>query len=148
MSRTNFVSMYKHLLSKPEQKLFQKIVADKLILSKMGLNKKTPFFRYGYGSDEHHAGPTVAAWLAAIIKGNDLLSRHHQKDSDLSGAMGKKTIAKKGKHKGLVQFEARNTRGGAFEVAAKWTDYAKKQFDAAAAERPRPAGKGKTGLKY
>jgi hypothetical protein len=145
MSRTNFASMYKVLLTKEEKALFKKIVASGAILREMGLTKKSRVFVKGYGKQKHYSGPTVHEWLAGIISGRDALS-----GGGLSAAMGRFDIEKrKGKKDtGLVKFETRNTQMGAFKPADQWKDYALLLFWKANLARPRATGKGETGLEW
>jgi hypothetical protein len=148
MSRTNFASMYKVLLTKEEKALFKKIVSSGAILTEMGLTKKSRVFVKGYGSHARHAGPTVNEWLTGIIGGNDRLSV--SSGNDLSAAMGRFDIEKrKGKKDtGLVKFETRNTQMGAFKIADEWKDYALLLFGKANLARPRATGKDETGLEW
>ena len=67
MSRTDFSSIYRRLLSKKEQSLFTNIVEKDGILNQLGLNRKSPFFIKGYGMKQHHSGPTVYQWLVGIL---------------------------------------------------------------------------------
>ena len=149
MNRTNFASIRNNLLSPQEKALFRTLVMGGGILSELGLSKNAHFFRYGYGTPVHFAGPTVHQWLVGIANGRDLLSGRFQPGKGLSGAMGKELIEKSGKHAGLVRFEARASHSplGIWRTADKWVEFGRKQFEVAAAERPRDSGKGETGLK-
>lgn len=136
MSRTNFASMYKVLLTEKEKKLFQKIVKTDVILNEMGLNQQSPFFIKGYGSERHEAGSTVHEWLSGILSGVDLLSARQGKG--LSAAMGRYDVEKDGKDRWLVKFEVRNTafdprntKKGAWREAKDWVQYAFDLFDMA-----------------
>lgn len=132
MSRTNFASMYKVLLSDKEKRLFQTIVKDDAVLKEMGLDRKSPVFIKGYETKHHEPGPTVYQWLAGITKGVDLLSV--QSGKNLSTAMGRYNVeTRKGKKdRWLVKFETRNTVLGAVGIKAKdWVTYAQKLFDQA-----------------
>jgi hypothetical protein len=144
MSRTDFSSMYRSLLSEPEQDLFKTIVRRRIILTEMGLTRRTPFFPKGYGAG--HRGPTVHQWLTGIYQGKDLLSSNTGRG--LSAAMGKFSVqTEKGKKDtGLVKFETRNRLGGAWRTANKWEKYALDRFKSALKKRSRPTGKGETGL--
>jgi hypothetical protein len=144
MSRTDLSSMHGSLLSRAERRLFKKIVRNAVIISEMGLTKRTPFFVKGYGAG--FRGPTVHAWLTGISKGKDLLSVNTGKG--LSAAQGRFRVQKrKGKKDtGLVKFETRNREAGAFATAKDWEDHAFKLFESAATKRARQTGKGKTGL--
>jgi hypothetical protein len=153
LSRTNFASMYKSLLSSKEQALFVKSVDKDLILNELGLDRKSPFFKSGYGTGTHQTGPTVYKWLRSI----------HQRSKDLlsppaggSAAMGRFPVKRSGKHKNLVRFETRATErkfkdpsikalpaatGGFLNIrvqpASNWVAYAKELFEAAAVDRKR-----------
>ena len=118
----------------------------RIILTAMGLTRRTPFFVAGFGTHGHHAGPTVAAWLAGIPKGVDRLSVHS--DSALSSAQGRHDVnTKRGKKDTrLVKFEVRNTVLGAFKPASEWVSYARDRFTEAATLRKRKTGKKETGL--
>lgn len=132
MSRTNFASMHKVLLTGKEKSLFEKIVKNDSLLKEMGLDRKSPFFIKGYGTKGHEPGPTVHQWLAGIVKGVDVLSARSGKG--LSAAMGRYNVeTRKGKKdQWLVKFETRNTILGAVEIKAKdWVTYASKLFDQA-----------------
>ncbi|WP_306534552.1 hypothetical protein [Geobacter sp.] len=132
MSRTNFASMHKVLLTGKERKLFEKIVKNDAVLKEMGLDRKSPLFIKGYGTKHHEPGPTVYQWLAGIAKGVDLLSARSGKS--LSAAMGRYNVeTRKGKKdQWLVKFETRNTVLGAVGIKAKdWVTYAQKLFDTA-----------------
>ena len=132
MSRTNFASMYKVLLTDKEKRLFEKIVKNDSVLKEMGLNRKSPLFIKGYGTKRHEPGPTVHQWLAVIVRGVDLLSV--QSGKGLSAAMGRYNVeTRKGKKdRWLVKFETRNTTIGATGIEAKdWVKYASKLFEQA-----------------
>jgi hypothetical protein len=149
MSRTNFASMYKTLLSADEKKLFDSIVSSEIILKEMALTKKSPFFIKGYGQDSPQKGPTVHQWLTSIRAGNDLLAAGI--GPGLSAAMGRFPVETKAGEKdtGLVKFETRNrptAAGGAFREAKDWVTYAHDLFKEAVRLRPRKVGKGETGL--
>jgi D-alanyl-D-alanine carboxypeptidase len=145
MSRTNFASMYKVLLTEKEKGVLQKIVNDELLLKEMGLNRKSPVFVRGYGKMKpglpltRYAGPTVHGWLGGIVSGMDVLSV--QSGKGLSAAMGRYNVeTRRGRNdRWLVKFETRNTILGAVEIGSKdWVKYAKKLFDQAS-ERERDA---------
>jgi len=150
MSRTNFASMYKTLLSPDEKKLFNSIVSGGIILTEMGLTKKSPFFVKGYGKDSpQKPGPTVNEWLTGITKGSDVLA--HGTGPGISAAMGRFQVQTKPGEKdtNLVKFETRNrpnAAGGAFRNAKDWVTYAHDLFTQAVKLRPRKQGKGETGL--
>ena len=149
MSRTNFASMYKTLLSADEKKLFDSIVSGGIILTEMGLTKKSPFFIKGYGSESPQKGPTVNQWLSGITKGSDLLA--HGTGPGLSAAMGRSSVETKAGQNDtrLVKFETRNrplAAGGAFREPKDWEKYAHDLFKEAIKLRPRKTGKGETGL--
>jgi hypothetical protein len=148
MSRTSFSAMYHSLLSKKEQALFRKIVNTDALLTELGLTRTSPFFKKGYGTGTHQAGPTVYAWLRSI----------HQKSRDKlsppvggSAAMGRFGVKRSGKHKNLVRFETRSTdrtfkdpaikklpgRTIRSQPASNWVAYAKELFEAAATDRKR-----------
>ncbi len=146
LSRTDFSSIYRTLLNRTERRLFRRILKRRIILTEMGMNRRTPFFVAGFGSHGHHAGPTVAAWLAGIPRGVDRLSV--QSDPALSSAQGRHDVnTKRGKKDTrLVKFEVRNTVLGAFKPASDWIDYAHDRFIEAATLRTRKTGKKETGL--
>jgi predicted small secreted protein len=132
MSRTNFASIYRWLLTEKEKKLFQKIVKTDAILKEMGLDRESPVFIKGYGTERHEPGPTVYKWLSGIPKGVDLLSTLSGKG--LSAAMGRYSVeTRKGKKdRWHVKFETRNTTMGAVRIKARdWVKYASKLFDLA-----------------
>jgi hypothetical protein len=140
MNRTNFASIYKELLSADEKKLFNAIVRDGVILTKMGLTKKSPFFVKGYGTASPQKGPTVHAWLTGIVGGKDLLAAGT--GPGLSAAMGrfKVNMTPGKKDTGLVKFEGRArpvAAGGVHANAADWETYAHDLFQQAVALRPR-----------
>jgi len=144
MSRTDFGSIYKSLLSKRERALFARMVHDKAngILPMLGLDKKTPFFVQGHGG-RNSPNPTVFNWLKGITKGKDLL-----KGKGFSAAMGRFRVEKETKkHKGLVRYETRRTTGNS-EKASGWKSHAFALFLSAIRRRFRDPGKGKTGLKF
>lgn len=139
MSRTNFASIFKVLLTDKEKRLFEKIVKNDSVLKEMGLDRKSPVFIKGYGTKKHEPGPTVHEWLAGIASGVDLLSVRSGKS--LSAAMGRYNVeTRKGeKDRWLVKLETRNTILGATGIEAKdWTKYASKLFDLAS-KRERDA---------
>jgi hypothetical protein len=142
MSRTNFSAIYGRLLSKKEQALFKKIIQSGALLKELGLDRKDRVFVKGYGKVKHRSGPTVYQWLKSIYQGKDMLA-------GLSAAMGRYDVeTRKGKKDtGLVKFETRNTRLGAWKNASEWWTYASGLFDAARTLRPRPSGRSETGLK-
>lgn len=147
MNRTHFASIYKSALNSTEQSLFRRFVSrsESLLLTKLGLGRDSLFFIHGQGTSRNPINPKILTWLEGIPNGKDLLS---SRDSSgrLSGAMGRFKIDQEtGKQKGLVRYEVRSTPGNSAD-AAKWSDYAKKQFDEAKRRRPRPNGKGETGL--
>jgi hypothetical protein len=132
MSRTNFASMHKVLLTDKEKRLFEKIVKNDSVLQEMGLDRKSPVFIQGYGTKHHEPGPTVYQWLAGIVRGVDLLSVQSVKS--LSAAMGRYNVETRNgkKDRWMVKFETRNTILGAVEIEAKdWVKYASKLFDTA-----------------
>lgn len=142
MSRTNFGSMFKSM-SKAEQQLFTKMVLDKKngFLPKMGVSSSTKVFAV---RDAKDFNPTIYNWLVGITKGKDILSV--QTSTSLPAAMGRFNIEdEKGKHKGLIRYEARKVGGNSAD-AINWEKYAFKQFKAAMDNRSRPTGKNQTGL--
>lgn len=130
MSRTNFASMYKELLTKKEKKLFQKIVKTDVILREMGLNQQSPVFIKGYGTERYQPGPTVHKWLSEILRGKDLLA---ERGKGLSAAMGRYDVetGEGKKDRWLVKFETRNTIMTRVIEAKGWVKYASKLFDLA-----------------
>ncbi len=139
MSRSNFASMYKVLLTEKDRRLFETIVKNDSVLEKMGLDRKSPVFIKGYGTKKHEPGPTVHEWLAGIVRNVDLLSVRSGKG--LSAAMGRYNVeTRKGKKdRWLVKFETRNTTIGTTGIEAKdWVQYASKLFDLAS-KRERDA---------
>lgn len=142
LSRTHFGSMYKSM-SKKEQTLFKQMVYDKKsgIIPTMGLTNSSKFFKDGTGTGYN---PTVYSWLVSITQGKDNLST--QSGNKLPAAMGRFNMDKeKGKHQGLVRFEARKEPGNSAKLE-DLDDHAFSQFMAAAKNRSRPKGKNKTGL--
>lgn len=142
MSRTNFGSMFKSM-SKEEQALFTKMVLDKKsgFLAKMGVSSSTKVFAVRGPKDFN---PTIYNWLVGITKGKDILSV--QTSTSLPAAMGRFNIEdEKGKHKGLIRYEARKVSGNSAD-AVNWEKYAFDQFKAAMENRKRPTGKNQTGL--
>lgn len=142
MSRTSFGSMFKSM-SKPEQELFTKLVMDKKdgILGTMHLTTSSKIFVDGTATGYN---PTVNEWLVSITKGNDALSV--QSGEALPGAMGRFNIEdEKGKHKGLVRYEARKVMGNS-QPDSLWETHALAQFESAMNDRSRPTGKNETGL--
>lgn len=141
MSRTNFASIYRELLTQKEKKLLEKIVTTDAILKELGLDRTIRFFKNGYGSDpaDQHTGPTVYEWLSKIPRGVDLLSAA-QGGSRLSAAMGRYRVdTKKGeKDRWHVKFETRGTRMGRVREAKDWVKYASDLFDLAS-KRERDA---------
>jgi len=147
MSRTSFASMFGQLLTSDEKKLFTKIVESDSILQAVGLNRQSPFFIKGYGTDEagDHAGPRVYEWLKGIYSGKDLLSG--RSGSGLSAAMGRYDVEIRDgkKDQWLVKFETRNTvkfetwnpGRGAWVKAAEWPAYASRLYKLAAERRTR-----------
>lgn len=138
MSRTNFASMHRKLLSDKEKKLFQKIVNTNGIfkVKEMGLSQQSRVFIEGYGTKKNELGPTVHEWLSGIPRGVDLLSVRQGKN--LSAAMGRYDVEKDGKDRWLVKFEVRNTafdprntKKGAWREAKDWVHYAFDLFDMA-----------------
>jgi hypothetical protein len=139
MSRTSFSSLYKELLSKEQKSLFTKIIKNDVILNKMqmGLNRKSQFFKDGYGNNSR-AGPTIYDWLVSIIRGQDLLSDQY---SRLSDAMGKYNVETKTNKKGdkwLIKFETRGTILGREKEANNWVSYASMIYKLASERRRRP----------
>ena len=157
MSRTNFSSIYKTLLSKDEQKLFVKIVKSKAILAEVGATTSTLVYPLGFKGYKS-PGPKMHEWLVSIHStGRDLLSSLGG-DNRAMGRFNVETTAGK-KDTNLVKFEARATSGHDQErpvvdkrhpttgVLQKggWVHFAEEVFKAAATNRPRT---GKTALKY
>lgn len=144
LSRTHFGSMFK-TMSKEEQAIFTQMVKDKKkgILSALGLTTSSKLFVDGTGTGYN---PTVNAWLESITLGSDILSV--QSGKALPAAMGRFNVSEeKGKHKGLVRFEARNEPDN-FPIIGKWDDHAKRHFGNAMKKRNRPTDKGGTGLEW
>jgi hypothetical protein len=144
MSRTNFSSIYKQLLSKDEQKLFKAIVKSDGLLKELGVTRKDRVFPRGFKGYKS-PGPTIYAWLVSIYsQSRDLLS-------SLGGdnrAMGRFNVetAKGKKDTNLVKFEARATSGHvANRPLGGWVPFAEEVFKAAHTKRPRT---GKTKLIY
>ncbi|MFC7724176.1 DUF4157 domain-containing protein [Nocardioides sp. GCM10028917] len=147
MSRTHLGSVHKHVLTDEERALFRRFVADAqpLLLDKLGLTTRSKFFVHGHGGS-NDANPEVLAWLKGLTHNRDLLSALHHGRGEISGAMGKFRVDKEEKeHKGMVRFEVRITAGNVAK-ASKWEEFGKTHFLAAMKDRPRPAGKGETGL--
>lgn len=148
MSRTHLGSVHKHVLTDEERELFRRFVADAqpLLLDKLGLTKRSKFFVHGHGGS-NKANPEILAWLNGLTHHRDLLSALHHGRGEISGAMGKFRVNEEEKEqKGLVRFEVRITAGNVAK-ASKWEEFGKTHFLAAMRDRPRPTGKGETGLK-
>jgi len=144
MSRTNFSSIYKQLLSKDEQELFKAIVKSDGLLKELRVTRKDRVFPRGFKGYKS-PGPTIYAWLVSIhSQSRDLLS-------SLGGdnrAMGRFNVetAKGKKDTNLVKFEARATSGHvAYRPLGGWVPFAEEVFKAAHTKRPRT---GKTKLIY
>ena len=138
MNRTHFGSIHVHLLSKGEKAAFKRFVnnAQKLFLDDLGIKSTDRFFKYGHGAGKKSPNPRINEWLAGIIAGADLISALDT-TGPISGSMGKfKAGEEKGKNKGLVRFEVRNTAGNEAKVW-DWVTYAKDRFDGAVTNRQR-----------
>lgn len=139
LSRTDFASMYR-LLSRTERQAFKRLVGENVIAHALGVGPRARVYVKGYGTDQHHAGPTVRQWLRGIIAGKDLLSTRRRARragrperggrAGISGAQGRHKVDKRRgkKHTGLVRFEARGSRTGHWETADKWEQYARRRF--------------------
>jgi hypothetical protein len=148
MSRTDLGSVHEYVLNDEERELFSRFVADAqpLLLDKLGLAKRAKFFVYGHGGSKR-ANPQILTWLKELTRDRDILSALSYERGDISGAMGKFRVnEEKKEQKGLVRLEVRFTSGNIVK-ASKWEAFGKRQFLAAMRKRPRPAGKGETGLK-
>ncbi len=140
MSRTNFSSIYRKLLSKTvERPLFRKIVKSNAIPKELGMKPNSLIFPKGFVGRKS-PGPKIREWLISIHKnGRDRLSF-------LGGdnrAMGRFNVDKrKGKkHSNLVKFEARATSGhDRTRPVTEWVDFAEEVFKAAHANRSRTGG--------
>jgi hypothetical protein len=144
LSRTHFGSMFKSM-SKEEQRMFKQMVKDKKkgILASLGLTTSSKLFVDGTATGYN---PTVNAWLESIAVGSDILSVQSKKA--LPAAMGRYNVnEEKGKHEGLVRFEARNEPDN-FPKLWKWDDHAKKHFANAMKKRERSTKNGGTGLEW
>lgn len=144
MSRTNFSSIYKRLLSKDERKLFRKIIKRNAIPKELGLRPKSRVFPAGF-IGRKSPGPNIREWLVSIYsQKRDLLS-------SLGGdnrALGRFNVEmEKGKkHTNLVKFEARATGGHTqSRPVTEWVAFAEEVFKAAYANRSRT---GSTELVY
>jgi len=156
MSRTNFSSIFRTLLSKKERALFKKIVKTGGVLKELGVTRKTRVFPPGFVGRKS-PGPTIHKWLVSIhSKSRDLLS-------SLGGdnrAIGRFDVETKGgkKDTNLVKFEARGSAGHVQSRPAEdkkdvhgvvvlggWVAFAEEVFKAAHANRPRTGG---TELRY
>jgi hypothetical protein len=130
MSRTNFGSLFKQLLSADEQALFKTMVgnparpADNPILTELEppinadratfgrplltLTRSTRFFSLQVGPEERTFGPSIYKWLLNITRGTDLLSGEQKGISDAMSA--KRVLTKLGdKDYRRAQFEVRAT---------------------------------------
>lgn len=144
MSRTHMGSIYTHVLTSDEQRLFDAFVANAqvLLLDELGLSKDSRFFVHGQGGS---VNPRVLSWLKELKRGRDSLSSL-QSVKGISDAMGAHSVGEeRGKEKGLVRFEVRMTAKPE-QVASNWEEYGRNQFTAAMTGRPRPTGEGGTGL--
>lgn len=150
MSRTNFSSIYRTLLSSKgqklskEQKLFIKIVKSNVIPKELGLKPKSRIFPKGF-IGRKSPGPKIREWLVSIYnEKRDLLSSLGG-DNRALGRFNVDTTPGK-KHTNLVKFEARATSGHtASRPVTEWVTFAKEVFKAAHANRPRT---GSTELIY
>ncbi len=164
MSRTNFKSIYRKLLSNDERSLFREIVRKDAIPIELGFKPGDLIFPSGF-IGKKSPGPTIREWLKSIIskKGN------RDRLSSLGGdnrALGRFNVNTRGgtKHQNLVRMEVRAT-GKTFsktsgivpidvksinpkapskllnvrvQPANKWVDYVTELFKSAASLRPRP----------
>ena len=152
MSRTNFSSMFKELLSEDEKKLFVKIVKDRLITKELGVRGNPRVFPAGF-TGRSFPGPRIQEWLVSIH------STSRDRLSSLGGdnrAMGRWNVeSEEGKKDtDLVKFEARATSGhrqtrpvvDKTDVATGvvtlggWVAFAKEVFKAAHSHRARTDG--------
>lgn len=121
MSRTNFASIFRNLLTTREKELFKRIVSTDAILDDLStheftadpLTRRSRFFKHGHGGARASRTPTIHAWLRSIHrqgekrKGKDLLSPP-QFGSAAMGVFGVESDPGK-KDTGLVKFELRST---------------------------------------
>lgn len=155
MSRTNFASMYRHLLSADEQQMWKDMVSGEVLLKRFGDDKKTMLFPKSYKGLKA-PGPTIHAWLVSIHTQGDAAvaakaaAEPHDLLSSQGGdnrAIGRFDVNPKNN---LVRFEARSTSGHnaqrrkAFPPGG-WAAFAEEVFKAAATNRPRA---GKTAMVY
>jgi hypothetical protein len=150
MSRTNFASIYQHLLSKDEQTLFKKIVNSGAILTQGGLSKTDLVYPSGFTGFKS-PGPTVHNWLVSIYSTKRDLMSSLGGDNRAMGRFDVETATGK-KDTNLVKFEARGVSGHEQKRPAHtmgslggWVSFAHEVFLAAALRRHRA---GKTGLTY
>jgi hypothetical protein len=150
MSRSDFGSMFKNLLSAEEQALFRTMVADpsdpivsafeaaanaelqKQHLPSIAITPTSTFFSKEVGREpgKRTFGPKLEQWLEGIVKSKDLLT-----GGRLSGAMGARTVSGTPGDKDFkrAQFEVRGTTmpGGNTKPASEWLTFAKDIFDVA-----------------
>ena len=148
MSRTHLGSIYSDVLKPEERRLFRRFVAraNRLLLKELKLARNDRLFVHGQGSKGNKgANPKIISWLQGLASGSDSISS--RQSGRVSGAMGRHRVGREaGKHKGLVRLEVRMTPGNSAD-AKNWDKFVKQQYERAIALRPRPDGKGETGLK-
>jgi hypothetical protein len=146
LSRTNFTSIYRRLLSKRERRLFRAIVRSGTIPKELGLKRMDRIFPHGFVGRRYQT-LTIHDWLASIIA----KKRKRDKLSSIGGdnrALGRFPVdMRKGKkHSNLVKFEVRATAGhNQNRPVSEWVTFAEEVFKAAATNRSRT---GSTELIY
>jgi hypothetical protein len=146
MSRTNFASIYRNLLSPREKELFKRIVGGDDLLEDLSahdfpadpLTRGSRVFKHGHGGARASRTPTIYEWLRSIHRrgerrrGRDLLSPL-KGGSAAMGAFGVETEPGK-KDTRLVKFELRSTASST-KPRTEWVKFAKDLFRAAFASR-------------
>jgi hypothetical protein len=138
LSRTNFTSIYRTLLSNDERTLFRAIVKSGAIPNELRLKAKDRIFPHGFVGRRYQT-LTIQEWLTSITA----KKRKRDKLSSIGGdnrALGRFPVdTRKGKkHSNLVKFEVRSTAGhNQSRPASEWVAFAEEVFKAAATNRPR-----------
>jgi hypothetical protein len=162
MARTSFSSIYRELLSRKEQRMFDEIVRKGAILDKMGLTKKSLF--YAHGVHTHLRKLTVDSWLRSIVSKGHVKAHKKERRSEKDklseptpgNAMGRFDVEKDAGEEDtmLVRFETRATKQTAkwgttahpHQVKRDdWVAYAEERFSEAHRRRNRS---GSTALSY
>ena len=138
MSRTNFSSIYRTLLTKEkEQKLFIKIVKSNAIPNELGFKPNSYIFPKGFVGSKS-PGPKIREWLVSIYdQKRDLLSSLGGDNRALGRFLVDTRPGKK--HTNLVKFETRATVAHAFQERpyTEWVAFAEEVFKSAHSKRAR-----------